>query len=185
MGRLSKKSILLPPNVTCSEDGEAGFIVKGAQGEIQLRRLPLIKVILGEGGIRVTHEDESRQSQINAGTMWAHLKNAVQGASEGFIRKLEINGIGYRASMEGKTLVLALGYVHPVRYEAPLGVTLTVEKNIIVVKGADKALVGRVSADIRALKKPEPYKGKGIRYEDEVIRRKVGKKAAAAGATGA
>jgi large subunit ribosomal protein L6 len=121
---------------------------------------------------------EGKPIDANLGTMWANLRNAIQGVTEGFIKVLEIEGVGYKAVAEGKTLVLSLGYSHPIRFELPEGITAVVDKNTVTISGNDKQMVGQVAAEIRAYRKPEPYKGKGIHYKGEVIRRKVGKKAA-------
>ena len=112
--------------------------------------------------------------------MWSLIKNATQGVSEGFSKALIITGTGYRAALQGNTLVLSLGYAKPIEYRCPPGIEITIEKNTVRVSGIDKELVGRVAAEIRAFRKPEPYKGKGIRYKDEVIIRKAGKKAVTA-----
>lgn len=178
MSRLSKKSIPLPPSVT-AEERQGKFVVKGPKGELSVALLPDVSVSVGSEGIMVSHEGSSGTE--NVGTVWSLLQNAVAGVSEGFSKVLEIEGVGYRASIEGKALVLALGFSHPVRFEAPEGITISAEKNTITISGMDKELVGQVAAKIRSFKKPEPYKGKGIHYAGEVIRRKVGKKAATAG----
>ena len=117
---------------------------------------------------------------MNVGTMWSLARNAAQGVLSEFSKVLEIEGIGYRASIEGDTLVLSLGYAQPVRFKIPKDVSVRVEKNVITISGVDKQLVGETAATIRQLKKPEPYKGKGIRYRGEIIRRKAGKKATTA-----
>ena len=112
------------------------------------------------------------------GLMWSLTRNCVIGVSEGFVKKLEINGVGYKAAVAGHQLNLSLGYSHPIEFKLPTGITATVEANTISLFGADKALVGETAAQIRKLRKPEPYKGKGVKYSDEVIRRKAGKSAA-------
>lgn len=168
MSRLTKKSIKIPSGVTVREDG-GFFTVKGPKGERK------VKI---EKGAAVRIEGESLWVD-GTGTLWALARNAIQGVTEGFIKILEIEGVGYRAVVEGKELVLSLGYAEPVRMKISEGVSIAIEKNMIKVSGIDKDLVGRAAADIRAQKKPEPYKGKGIHYQGEVIRRKVGKKAAA------
>ena len=131
----------------------------------------------------VKSDGDFKQARANCGTMWSLIRNAVQGVASGFSRSLEIEGVGYRAVLEGKELVLYLGYTQPVRLAPPVGVVIEVEKNTIKISGVDKELVNRTAAKIRAFRKPEPYKGKGIRYQGEVVRRKAGKKAAAVGAT--
>ncbi|OGY64679.1 MAG: 50S ribosomal protein L6, partial [Candidatus Harrisonbacteria bacterium RIFCSPHIGHO2_02_FULL_40_20] len=124
-----------------------------------------------------------KQARANWGTMTSLFKNALQGATEGFFKILEIEGVGYRASMEGNTLILSVGFTRPVKYTAPENIKIIVDKNGIKISGIDRQLVGQVAAQIRKIKKPEPYKGKGIHYQGEVIRRKAGKKVAGATAT--
>jgi large subunit ribosomal protein L6 len=176
MSRLAKKPIMITKGVTVLATPE-GFRVTGPKGELLVLHLPKIDVEEKEGGLTVTAQGTDKQSRANLGTQWSLLRNAVQGVHEGFIKILEIEGIGYRGQMEGKTLVLHLGYAHPVRFDPLEGVKIEVEKNMIRITGYDKDAVGRTASEIRALKKPEPYKGKGIRYQGEVIRIKVGKKA--------
>lgn len=181
MSRLTKKTIPVPNGVTVERNGGA-FRFKGSKGNRDLGVLPGVHVDVDKGAVSVRAEGNERQHIVNAGTMWSLIKNAIEGVEKGFLKVLEIEGVGYRASMEGKTLVLALGFVNPVRFDPPEGVTIAVQKNEITVAGVDKDAVGRAAAEIRSFKKPEPYKGKGIHYRGEVIRRKAGKKAAAAGA---
>ena len=151
--------------------------MKGPKGEERVLPLPFIEVREEQGGLLVRSRGEGKQARANLGTMCALLKNAIEGVTSGFSKVLEIEGVGFRAALEGETVVLSLGFVNPVRFDPPQGVKLTVEKNTITVSGTNRALVGQVAAVIRAFRKPEPYKGKGIRYQGEVIRRKVGKKA--------
>ncbi|MEK7193725.1 MAG: 50S ribosomal protein L6 [Patescibacteria group bacterium] len=183
MSRLIKKSIIIPQSVTVSSD-ERILTAVGSKGEKKVPILPYLKVVIEGGQITVTSSENHKQARSNQGTMWALIRNAIQGVAEGFVKILEIHGVGYRAAIEGKTLVLNLGFVNPIRYDSPQGVTVVVEKNLIIVSGVDKEAVGQTAAEIRAFKKPEPYKGKGIRYKGEVVRRKAGKKAATAGAAG-
>jgi large subunit ribosomal protein L6 len=179
MSRLIKKNIQIPDGVTVNIDGE--FVVfKGDKGEQRLRVLPRTEVSIVDGSVAVKTDTSEREGRTNSGTMWAIAKNAIIGVKDGFSKTLEIEGVGYRANMEGKTLVLSLGYVNPVKFDPPEDIAIVVEKNVIRVNGISKELVGRVAAEIRSFKKPEPYKGKGIRYKGEVIRRKVGKRAGAA-----
>ena len=176
MSRLAKKPIILPEGVSVKEaSGTLSF--KGPKGEAALRILPLVTVSVIDGGIQVAPAGEARQSKANAGTMWSLAKNAAEGVASGFKKILEIEGVGYRATLEGNALLLALGYVQPVKFEIPKGISVVVEKNVITISGIDKHLVGQAAATIRQFKKPEPYKGKGIRYQGEVIKRKAGKKA--------
>ena len=177
MSRLIKKSVSIVSGVTISENG--GFLsVMGPKGELKVRIVRGAKVRIDGANFWVEAESGA-STKSAAGTLWSIVKNAVQGVSEGFLKVLEIEGVGFRAALEGKDLMLYLGYVEPVRVKIPNGATITIEKNMIKISGIDKDLVGRVAAGIRALKKPEPYKGKGIHYQGEVIRRKVGKKAGA------
>lgn len=180
MSRLAKKSIKILSGVTMKN--EDGFhIFQGPKGESRLKIDPATRIRIERENIFIELKDENGD-QAREGTVWSLMKNAIQGVAEGFVRILEIEGVGYRAQLEGKDLVLFLGYAEPVRFGLPEGVKVEIDKNVIKISGVDKELVGRVAADIRALKKPEPYKGKGIHYRGEVIKRKVGKKAAATGA---
>lgn len=184
MSRLVRKPIPIPDGVTVSARA-GGVVFKGPKGEYSLRPPKSVSILVEPTFVKVASLGEDRQASMNAGTFWSLAKNGLHGVASGFSKTLEIEGVGYRASMEGKTLVLALGYVKPVAFEPPEGVSIAVSKNAITVSGVDKELVGRAASEIRSLKKPEPYKGKGIRYQGEIIRRKAGKKAAAAGATAA
>lgn len=179
MSRLAKKPIQIPEGVNVKKnDGE--LEVGGAKGDIKVKILPFLKVEVGkENSVTIDFSSGVKQAKINAGTMAALVRNAIAGVAHSFLKVLEMEGVGYRANMEGKTLVLSLGFVNPVKYNPPEGVNVSVEKNVIKVEGIDKALVGRAAAEIRAFKKPEPYKGKGIHYQGEVIKRKAGKKAVA------
>ncbi|MEK7546824.1 MAG: 50S ribosomal protein L6 [Patescibacteria group bacterium] len=181
MSRLAKKPVILPEGVTVREESGILFL-KGPKGELKVSILPFLKIKTDGGLAEISQTNNVRQARANAGTMWSLVKNASQGVSAGFSKILEIEGIGYRANTEGKNLMLSLGYVKPVKFEVPEGISITVEKNVITVSGMDKQLVGETAAKIRQLKKPEPYKGKGIRYKNEVIRRKAGKKVATAAA---
>lgn len=179
MSRLIKKSIAIPDGVTIVVLEDA-ITVKGLKGELTLTVPFGVEVAIDakEAWIKAsTHESNVPNLAALLGTTWALLRNAVEGVSAGFTKTLEIEGVGYRAAIEGKELVLHLGYALPVRMPVLDGTTIVVEKNTIKVSGIDKERVGQAAAEIRALKKPEPYKGKGIHYQGEVIRRKVGKKA--------
>ena len=178
MSKIGKKPIVVLEGVEVQlKDGVLHF--KGKQGELELKLIPYISVEIKDKSLLFTSTASHKQARANWGTIAALAKNAIQGVSEGFSKKLQLEGIGYRANLEGKNLVLNVGFSHPVKYEPLIGVKLSVEKNIITVSGLDRALVGEVAAQIRRIKKPEPYQGKGIRYFGEVIRRKAGKKAAA------
>lgn len=185
MSRLAKKTIQIPEGVSV-EEKDSTLHFKGAKGEADFKILSGVKVSVaaplaggGRAEIKVEASSGDRQTRANVGTAWSLIQNHIEGVSGGFSRVLELEGVGFRASMEGKTLILNLGFVNPVRFTPPEKVTITVEKNAITVSGTDKAEVGQAAAQIRAFKKPEPYKGKGIHYRGEVIRRKVGKKAGA------
>jgi len=178
MSRLSKKPIPVPEGVIVREEGHT-FLLKGPRGEERVISLPFVLVAKEGERLHLTRKGDSKQARANIGTMTSLLKNAIEGVMKGFSKTLEIQGVGYRAAMEGKTLILSLGFVNPIRFEPPEGVVLTVEKNTITVSGNSKGEVTQTAANIRALKKPEPYKGKGIYYRGEIVRRKVGKKAQA------
>lgn len=176
MSRLIKKSIAIPAGTTITKTGE-NFIFKGPKGELSMAVFPGIDFSVEDGKAWVK-EAEGLTNKAMLGTFWSLATNAVEGVTKGFEKNLEIEGVGYRAVLEGKELVLFLGYALPVRFPVPEGIAVAVEKNLAIkISGIDKDLVGRTAAEIRALKKPEPYKGKGIHYVGEVIRRKVGKKA--------
>ncbi len=179
MSRLAKKPISIPTGVSVEE--RAGvWTFKGPKGEITNIFSPLVSVVVDATGVIVTRKEGSKSKNAPAilGTTAALVRNAIIGVSEGYEKKLEIEGVGYKVQQDGKDLTFALGFSHPVKYIAPAGITLIAEKNTVLIKGVDKQSVGQVAAEIRAQKKPEPYKGKGIHYTGEVIRRKAGKKAA-------
>lgn len=178
MSRIGKKSIPIPEGVTVTVGGNL-IRVKGTKGELKREIHPDVQVAAEEKEIKVSIKRKSRKSFALWGLFRTLLANLVEGVTKGFEKKLEFEGIGFRAALEGNTLVMQLGFSHPVRFEAPDGVKFSVEKNVITVSGIDKELVGNTAAKIRALRLPEPYKGKGIRYQGEVIRRKAGKKAVA------
>jgi len=175
MSRIGKAPISVPDKVTVSLNGLA-VTVKGPKGELS-RTLPDGVSISQEAGtLQVSPVNESRRSRERHGLSRTLVANMVEGVSQGFTRKLEIVGVGYRASLQGKKLVVSAGYSHPVEMVPPEGVTFTVENNTTVfVSGADKELVGNEAAKVRAIRPPEPYKGKGIKYEGEKILRKAGK----------
>jgi len=180
MSRLIKKSIAIPQGAALAESG--GFLtVKGPKGELRVAVPHGITVKIEAGALWVVGSKD-QASAATAGTVWSLAKNAIEGVTVGFTKTLELEGVGYRVALEGKQLVLHLGYAQPVRFSIPDGAVVVIEKNTMKISGIDKDLVGRVAAEIRALKKPEPYKGKGIHYQGEVIRRKVGKKAGATAA---
>lgn len=177
MSKIGKKLIAIPAGVTVTiVDGVVS--VSGPKGQIALPLLEWISAKVENSELALTTGKNMKQASANWGTMRALLQNAVTGVTEGFKKVLEIEGVGFRATLEGKALVLSIGFSHPVRYESPEGITITSEKNVITISGIDRQLVGQVASQIRALKKPEPYKGKGIHYQGEFIRRKAGKKVA-------
>jgi len=159
---------------------ENGFIiVKGPKGELKQAIHNLIKVDISDKKIVVKIDKENdKQQKALWGLSRSLINNMVIGVNEGFMKKLEINGVGFRAAVSGQKLTLNLGFSHPIEYDIPAGITAQVEGNIVSISGIDKQLVGEVAAQIRKKRKPEPYKGKGIKYIDEVIRRKAGKAAA-------
>ena len=184
MSKLAKKPIIIPQGVEVKLTDER-LEVKNKEILLSLKLLNYILVNVENNQIVLKTQQTHKQARANLGTMAALIKNALEGASKGFMKVLEIEGIGYRVSLEGNNLVLNVGFTHPVKFTPPAGIKLSVEKNVIKISGADKNLVGQAAADIRKLKKPEPYKGKGIHYQGEIIRRKAGKKVAGAGAAAA
>jgi len=183
MSRIGRKPLSLPKGVTFNQkDGQ--FSVKGPKGELT-KRLPSGIAIKQEGDrILVSRADDSRENRACHGLVRAHLANMVKGVTEGWTRELEINGVGYRAEVAGDTVTFALGYAHPVVFKLPQGITGKVDKNRIILTSADKDLLGQIAAKLRELRPPEPYKGKGVKYAEEVIKRKAGKAAATGGAAG-
>ena len=177
MSRIANAPIPLASGVTITLNGQQ-ITVKGGKGELSWDIHEQVRVAEGDGELNVTSTNSSKSARALAGTTRALVNNMVKGVSEGFERKLDIVGVGYRAQMKGKVLNLALGYSHPIDFDVPEGVSVeTPSQTEIVVKGVDKQLVGQVAANIRAFRKPEPYKGKGVRYSDEEIVRKEAKKA--------
>jgi large subunit ribosomal protein L6 len=181
MSRIGKLPVSLPSGVDVKfDDGE--LTVKGPKGELRRRILSdVVEVKLDDGKVLVSRKGDAKIHRSAHGLTRTLIANMVEGVSKGFRKSLEITGVGYRAAKSGERLNLSLGYSHPVTFEAPQGVALSVEgQNKIHVDGIDKQAVGQVAADIRRLRKPEPYKGKGIRYEGERIRKKLGKAGKAA-----
>jgi large subunit ribosomal protein L6 len=175
MSRVAKKPIALPKGVELNIQ-DSSVSAKGPKGTLSLAKPAGVQISVEDGNAVLSANDASLVPL--AGTVRAILANMVKGVSEGFERKLELVGVGYRAAMQGKDLSLSLGFSHPVVYAAPEGITIsTPTQTEILVQGADKQLVGEVAAKIRAYRKPEPYKGKGVKYSDEVIIRKEAKKA--------
>ena len=174
MSRIGKLPIEIPSGVTITVDSDV-ITVKGAKGELTVPHLSDVTVTIEEGQAVVTRKDDERIAKAQHGLQRSLLNNAVVGVTKGFEKKLEVNGVGFRVNGGGQEIEMSLGFSHPVKYKAPEGVQLTVEKMNITVTGIDKQQVGQTAAEIRALKKPEPYKGTGIKYADEVILRKAGK----------
>ena len=175
MSRIGKAPIELPKGVTVTVEGET-VRVKGPKGELVQRVRSEVGVDVQDGVLTVTRESDAKAHRAYHGLTRALIANMVQGVTTGFRKGLEIVGVGYRADKKGKDLVLTVGYSHEVRYPEPAGITLTTpSQTTIVVEGIDKQKVGQVAAELRAVRPPEPYKGKGIRYEGEQVRRKAGK----------
>ncbi|WP_017999569.1 50S ribosomal protein L6 [Paracoccus sp. N5] len=176
MSRIGKKPVALPKGVTAEIKGQT-IEVKGPKGTRTFTATDDVTLSLEEGSVKVTPRGTSKRARQQWGMTRSMVENLTVGVSEGFKKELEIQGVGYRATMQGKTLKLALGYSHDVNFETPDGVTITSPKQTeIVVEGIDQQLVGQVAANIREWRRPEPYKGKGIRYKGEVVFRKEGKK---------
>jgi large subunit ribosomal protein L6 len=176
MSRIGKNPIPIPKGVTVNVTDDL-VTVKGPKGQLQMTLHPAIKVAATGSEVVCTRADDSRLSRAAHGLVRANTANMVRGVSEGFQRRLEINGVGYRAEAKGKSLTLQLGYSHPIEFPLPDGISAAVEKNTIVLSGIDKQALGACAATVRAFRPPEPYKGKGIKYVEETILRKVGKAA--------
>lgn len=181
MSRIGKMPVALPKGVNISIDGST-VKVKGPKGELSQTFHPDMTIKQEDGSIVVQPPEDPAYNAMH-GLTRALLNNMVKGVSEGFVKTLEIEGVGYRGELQGKNLVLALGFSHPVPVEAPVGITFTIDKSqrVITIEGPDKQVVGQVAANIRSLRPPEPYKGKGIRYQGEKVRRKAGKAGKAGG----
>lgn len=186
MSRVGKSPIKIPAGVEIKIDGDL-VVVRGPKGQLEqkLAREIIAEMVDGEIVCRPTKPNiisglQGKKILAKWGTTRALINNMIKGVTEGFEKKLELHGVGYRAAVEGDKLVLGLGFSHPVEIKTPSGINFKVEKNVITVSGIDKQLVGQMAAEVRKKRKPEPYKGKGIRYMGEVVRRKAGKKAATA-----
>ena len=176
MSRIGKKPVALPKGVTASVEGQT-VKVKGPKGELSVKLVREVSAKVDEHGITVTPDKAQERSAQMWGLSRSLVNNLVTGVTNGFTQRLEIQGVGYRAAVQGKNLNLQLGFSHDVVYPIPAGITITSEKPTqISVSGIDKQLVGQVAAEIRGYRRPEPYKGKGVRYEGEYVRRKEGKK---------
>ncbi|MEX2447126.1 MAG: 50S ribosomal protein L6 [Solirubrobacterales bacterium] len=177
MSRIGRKPIAVPEAVTV-ELAPGQVAVKGPKGELSQRLAPEMKVEQEDGAVTVSRPTDRGEHRALHGLTRSLIANMVEGVTEGFEKRLEIQGVGYRAALKGRGLELALGYSHPVSVEAPEGIEFEVpQPTEVIVRGIDKQLVGQVAADIRKRRPPEPYKGKGIRYRDEHVMRKVGKRA--------
>ncbi len=178
MSRIGKKEIELPKGVEIKQNGDV-VTVKGPKGSLQTSLIHGIGMKVEDNVVKFTRPNEEGKTRAFHGLMRALVANNVKGVSEGFKRELDIIGVGYRAEVKGREVVFALGYSHPVRFAIPEGIEITVEPKTghVTITGVDKQKVGQTAAEIRSLREPDPYKGKGIKYSDEVIRRKAGKAA--------
>ncbi len=176
MSRIGKQPVNIPSGVEVQLDGDVLVFKKGSvQKKLDTRGNVDVKI--EDGNIVFASKSDDRKDRAFWGTYRSLAQNVIVGLTQGFEKKLEINGVGYRAAVKGNVLELQLGFSHPVNYEFPKDLQVTVEKNIVTIKGADKQVVGQVAAEVRAFRPPEPYKGKGVKYSDEVIIRKAGKTA--------
>lgn len=177
MSRIGKKKIIIPAGVTVGVEKNQ-LVVKGPKGELKVVLHPRVIVALEKDGVLLQVQNENdKQDRALWGTFGSLIKNMITGVAEGFKKQLEINGVGYKVSLKGSNLMLEVGFSHPVEIKPPAGIKFIVEKNLITIEGFDKQLVGETAAQIRNVRKPEPYKGKGIKYLDEIIKKKAGKTA--------
>ncbi len=179
MSRIGQKTIEVPSGVTVEMTGTE-IKVKGSKGELSMVVHSAIKVTVEDDGIHVEKSRNAKIAQAMWGTTSRLVQNMITGVSKGFEKKLELNGVGYRMALKGRQVDLALGFSHPVLVDIPEGIEVAIDGQMMIISGVDKQAVGQLAANIRALKPVEPYKGKGFKYEDEHVRRKEGKKAAAA-----
>ena len=177
MSRLAKKPIIIPPKTEVSYSGGV-MAVKGPLGTVSKAFRPLVSIAVEGGKVILAPASGSPEAKVAVGTYASHVRNMLSGVNKPYEKKLIVEGIGFKADVKGKDLALSLGFSHPVVMPIPADLKVTTKKNNITISGVDCEKVGQFAADVRALKKPEPYLGKGIRYSDEVIRRKQGKKAA-------
>lgn len=175
MSRIGKKPILIPEGVEVKIEDQK-VTIRGPKGELSKEIRPEVKVEEKEGKVFIILKEWAKKAKAPWGLFRNLIANMIEGVTEGYEKKLQIEGVGYRANVDGNKLVLSLGFSHPVEMQIPEGLQVLVEKNIITISGINKELVGQFSANIRKVRPPEPYKGKGIRYIDEVVRRKAGKK---------
>ncbi|MGF1655621.1 MAG: 50S ribosomal protein L6 [Verrucomicrobiales bacterium] len=179
MSRIGKRPIELPAKVKCNIDDQGNVVVEGPKGSLSWTLPTSIAAEVSDNKLNILQQAEGRSMSAMQGLSRSLIANMVQGVTEGFIKKLEIQGVGFRANVQANVLNLSLGFSHPVAFAIPEGITVTVTDNTkISIEGIDKQKVGQVAADIRAYYPPEPYKGKGVRYEGEIVRRKEGKKQA-------
>ncbi len=176
MSRIGKQPVEIPKGVTVTVN-DASISAKGPKGQLEVAQNRLVTVSHDDGKLTFEPRSKSKPARSAYGLVRALCANMVHGVSKGFERKLEINGVGYRAEAKGSTLVLQLGYSHPIEYALPDGVSAKVEKNVITLSGIDKQVLGQAAANVRGFRPPEPYKGKGVKYMEETITRKVGKAA--------
>jgi large subunit ribosomal protein L6 len=175
MSRIGKKPVAVPKGVTLDLQGNT-VAVKGPKGELRRTLHPAMKVALTDGNFTVARPDDEPRNKALHGLSRTLVQNMIEGVTKGFSKTLEIQGVGYKAEAKPYGVNLIVGYSHPVKYEAPKGIKISVENNTIVkIEGADKEIVGQVAAELRAVRPPEPYKGKGVRYQGEQVRRKAGK----------
>lgn len=177
MSRIGKKPIVLPEGVE-AEIKPDQVVIKGPKGTLTLKLNPLVQVTKEDKTLRaaVRHPEEKKERAL-WGLFGSLLKNMVEGVTKGFEKRLEMSGIGFKAELKGQSIILSIGFSHTVNFVIPSGIEVKVEKEILIIRGIDKILVGEIAARLRTLKKPEPYKGKGIKYVGEIIRRKAGKAA--------
>ncbi len=181
MSRIGRKPVAIPNGVSVTVTGNK-VAVKGPKGELSYEHLPAIAVAVEGNEIAISRTEETKAARERHGLTRALVQNMVTGVTDGYEKKLEVIGVGFKTAVKGQVLTLNIGFSHPVDFAIPQGVTIAQDeknKNLLYIRGIDRQLVGQVASDIRALKPPEPYKGKGIRYSDEHVRRKVGKAATA------
>ena len=176
MSRIGKRPVLVPAGVTANVSGQL-VKIKGSKGEMSFEVPDDVSVALENGAIAVQPRSQSKRARSLWGTSRARINNLVIGTTAGFEKKLEINGVGYRAEVKGTNILLTLGYSHPVEYKLPEGVSAKVDKNNLILSGMDKQALGAAAAKLRSFRAPEPYKGKGVKYAEEKIIRKAGKAA--------
>jgi large subunit ribosomal protein L6 len=181
MSRIGRKPVVIPKGVTLSQKA-GNFSVKGPKGELSKHMPDGVTMKLEGDKVTISRADDSPPNRAKHGLVRAHLANMVKGVTEGWQRELEINGVGYRAEVSGDSVTFALGYSHPIVFKLPKGISAKVDKNRLMLTSSDKDGLGQVAAKLRELRAPEPYKGKGVKYVEETIKKKVGKAAATGGA---